>query len=133
MPIMRLLTCWLAALAALLVFAAPARADDVSAAARGVVRVVVIATVDGEMVDVEHGTGFAVAAGRIVTNAHVVELLERYPGEAVVGVVPSEGDKSFEGRVLRLDKSRDLALIEVSGVRLPPLTLYTGPLGKAIR
>lgn len=131
MPIMRLLTCWLAALAALLVFAAPARADDVSAAARGVVRVVVIATVDGEMVDVEHGTGFAVAAGRIVTNAHVVELLERYPGEAVVGVVPSEGDKSFEGRVLRLDKSRDLALIEVSGVRLPPLTLYTGPLGES--
>ncbi len=131
MPIMRLLTCWLATLAALLVFTAPARADDVSAAARGVVRVVVIATVDGEMVDVEHGTGFAVAPGRIVTNAHVVELLERYPGEAVVGVVPSEGDKSFEGRVLRLDKSRDLALIEVSGVRLPPLTLYTGSLGES--
>lgn len=131
MPFVRLLTRWLTVLAAMLVLAAPARADDVSAAARGVVRVVVIATVDGEMVDVEHGTGFAVAPGRIVTNAHVVELLERYPGEAVVGVVPSEGDKSFEGRVLRLDKSRDLALIEVSGVRLPPLTLYTGQLGES--
>ncbi len=131
MPFVRLLTRWLTVLAAMLLFAAPARADDVSAAARGVVRVVVIATVDGEMVDVEHGTGFAVAPGRIVTNAHVVELLERYPGEAVVGVVPSEGDKSFEGRVVRLDKSRDLALIEVGGVRLPPLTLYTGPLGES--
>ncbi len=130
MPIMRLLTTWMVAFAALLALSAPARADDVSAAARGVVRVVVIATVDGEMVDVEHGTGFAVAPGRIVTNAHVVELLERYPGEAVVGVVPSEGDKSFEGRVVRIDKSRDLALIEVTGVRLPPLTLYTGGLGE---
>lgn len=125
-PTMRLLTIWIAALAALIALSAPARADDVSAAARGVVRVVVIATVDGEMVDVEHGTGFAVAPGRIVTNAHVVELMERYPGDTVIGVVPSEGDRSFEGRLLRLDKGRDLALIEVSGVRLPPLTLYTG-------
>ena len=129
-PFPRLLTLWLAALAALLVLSAPARADDVSAAARGVVRVVVIATVDGEMVDVEHGTGFAVAPNRVVTNAHVVELMERYPGDTVVGVVPSEGDRSFEGRVVRIDKSRDLALIEVSGVRLPPLTLYTGGVGE---
>lgn len=116
---------------ALLVFAIhPARADDVSAAARGVVRVVAIATVDGEMVDVEHGTGFAVAPGRIVTNAHVVEMLERYPGEAVIGIVPSEGERSYEGRLLRVDSARDLALIEVAGVRLPPLTLFTGATGE---
>ena len=64
----RWLTLWLTALAALLVLSAPARADDVSAAARGVVRVVVIATVDGEMVDVEHGTGFAVAVEQSFGN-----------------------------------------------------------------
>jgi hypothetical protein len=125
----RLLIAWMLAVATLIV-AMPARADDVSAAARGVVRVVTIATVDGEMVDVEHGTGFAVAPNRIVTNAHVVELLERYPGEAVIGVVPSEGDQSYEGRLIRIDTARDLALIEVTGVRLPPLTLYTGALGE---
>lgn len=115
---------------AIVMAASPARADDVSAAARGVVRVVAIATVDGEMVDVEHGTGFAIAPGRIVTNAHVVEMLERYPGEAVIGIVPSEGDRSFEGRLLRIDASRDLALIEVGGVRLPPLTLFTGAIAE---
>src|SRR5690606_29926332 len=42
------------------------------------------------------------------------------------GVVPSEGDKSFQGRLIAIDPDRDLALIEFSGVRLPPLTLYGG-------
>ncbi|MEP9401460.1 trypsin-like peptidase domain-containing protein [Sphingomonas silueang] len=120
----------IACLLATLALTRPARADDVSAAARGVVRVLAIATVDGEMVDIEHGTGFAVAPNRIVTNAHVVELLERYPGEAVLAIVPSEGDRSYEGRLLRVDTARDLALIEVREVRLPPLTLYTGALGE---
>ncbi len=59
----------IACLLATLALAPAARADDVSAAARGVVRVLAIATVDGEMVDIEHGTGFAVAPNRIVTNA----------------------------------------------------------------
>ncbi len=125
---LRLLIAWL--LGATLFLAGPARADDVSAAARGVVRVMTIATVEGEMVDVEHGTGFAIAPNRIVTNAHVVQLLERYPGDAVIAVVPSEGERSYEGRLIRVDAARDLALIEVIGVRLPPLTLYTGPLGE---
>ncbi len=128
MVMVRLLGIWL--LGATLFLAGPARADDVSAAARGVVRVVAIASADGEVVEVEHGTGFAVAPNRIVTNAHVVELLERFPGESVIALVPSEGQRSYEGRLIRIDTARDLALIEVVGVRLPPLTLYTGTLGE---
>lgn len=109
-----------------LVWAAPARADDISAAGRGVVRIVTIAVVDDEVVGTGHGSGFAVAPNRVVTNAHVVELADRYPNNVVIGIVPSEGDKSFQGRLIAIDQQRDLALIEFSGVRLPPLTLFTG-------
>ena len=70
----------------------------------------------------------AVAPNRIVTNAHVVELLARFPGNVVVGIVPSEGSKSYQGRVIAVDVAHDLALIEFTGARLPTAALYTGPL-----
>lgn len=108
-------------------WAAPASADDIGATARGVVRLVTIAVVDGQVVGFGHGSGVAIAPGRIVTNAHVVELAERYPDNVVVGVVPSEGDKSYQGRVVAYDAERDLALIQFTGATLPPAALYTGP------
>ncbi|HEX8300247.1 S1C family serine protease [Sphingomonas sp.] len=107
-------------------WAAPARADDISASGRGVVRIVTIAVVGDEVVGFGHGSGFAVSPNRIVTNAHVVELASRYPDNVVIGVVPSEGDKSFQGKLIKIDTDRDLALIEFTGVRLAPLTLFTG-------
>ncbi|MBB4085354.1 S1C family serine protease [Sphingomonas carotinifaciens] len=110
--------------------AVPARADDIAAAARGVVRVVTIAVVDDQVAGFGHGSGFAVAPNRIVTNAHVVELAERYPDNVVVGIVPSEGSKSYQGRVVAYDARRDLALIEITEARLPPVALYTGPVAE---
>ena len=110
----------------LLAWAGPAHADDISASGRGVVRIVTIAVVGDEVVGFGHGSGFAVAPNRIVTNAHVVELAARYPDNVVIGVVPSEGDKSYQGKLIKIDTDRDLALIEFTGVRLPPLTLYSG-------
>jgi S1-C subfamily serine protease len=101
-------------LLAFLTLASPARADDVSAAGRGVVRIVTIAVIDDEVVGFGHGSGFAVSGNRVVTNAHVVELAARYPGNVIVGVVPSAGDKSFQARVIAVDTARDLALLEVS-------------------
>jgi S1-C subfamily serine protease len=109
-----------------LAWTGPARADDISASARGVVRIVTIAVVDDEVVGFGHGSGFAVGPNRVVTNAHVVELAGRYPDNVVIGVVPSEGDKSYQGKVIKIDQARDLALIEFTGVRLPPLTLFSG-------
>jgi len=109
---------------------APAHADDISASQRGVVRIVVIAVVGDEVVGFSHGSGFAVGPNRIVTNAHVVELASRYPDNVVIGVVPSEGSKSFQGHLVKLDQGRDLALIEFTGVRLPPLTLFKGTAGE---
>jgi S1-C subfamily serine protease len=120
----------LLALAGLLLATAPARADDISATARGVVRVVTIAIVDDEVVGFGHGSGFAVAPNRIVTNAHVVELLSRYPGNVVIGIVPSEGSKSYQGKVIALDAVHDLALIEFTGKPIPTVALYTGPVSE---
>lgn len=115
------------ALLALVFVTQPARADDISAAGRGVVRIVTIAVADDEVVGFGHGSGLAVSPTRILTNAHVVELAARYPGNVVIGVVPSQGDKSVQGKLISVDPERDLALIEVSGVRLSPLAFYSGP------
>ncbi len=121
------MTRFLLLLALLLGLAAPARADDISAAGRGVVRVVTIASADGQIVGFGHGSGLAIAPNRIVTNAHVVELAARYPDNVVIGIVPSEGAKSYRGKLIAYDAQRDLALIEFVGEPLAPLTLYPGP------
>ncbi|TPG13019.1 S1C family serine protease [Sphingomonas oligophenolica] len=117
---------WLFPILAILGCASPAAADDIGAAGRGVVRVVTIAVVDGQVVGFGHGSGVAVAPNRIVTNAHVMELADRYPDNVVIGVVPSEGDKSYQGKVVGYDSERDLALIEFKGVALPRATFFTG-------
>jgi len=109
-----------------LVWAAPATAADIGAAGRGVVRVVTIAVVDGEVVGFGHGSGVAVGPHRIVTNAHVMELADRYPDNVVIGIVPSEGDKSYQGKVVAYDSRADLALIDFKGAGLPPATFFTG-------
>jgi S1-C subfamily serine protease len=102
-------------------------ADDVGAAARGVVRVVTVAMVDGEVVGFGHGSGVAVSPTRIVTNAHVVDSAVRYPGNVALGVVPSEGQKSYAARLIAVDARRDLALIELTEGRVPAAAIYTGP------
>lgn len=122
----RVLRCWMALLLFVgLASSGAARADDIAAAARGVVRVVTIAVVDGQVVGFGHGSGFAVAPGRIITNAHVVELAQRYPENVVIGVVPSEGSRSFRARVVAYDEHRDLALLQFQGDALPAETLST--------
>lgn len=106
-----------------------ARADpaDIDAAARGVVRVVIIGTDGKEVYPVSHGSGFAVSATHIVTNAHVVR-------EAVlddtlrIGIVPPEGEDAAYGRAIAVSPRNDLALIEITegSLRLPPLTIAGG-------
>jgi hypothetical protein len=103
-----------------------ARADDVEATQRSVVRVVTVAVVNGEVVGFGHGTGFAVAPNRIVTNAHVVADAVEYPDNVAVGIVPSEGTRSYPGRLIRIDRRRDLALIEIVRGTVPPTSVFTG-------
>lgn len=102
-------------------------ADDISAASRSVVRVVTVAMVDGEVVGFGHGSGIAISPTRIITNAHVVESAVQYPNNVALGIVPSEGKKSYPARLVAIDAKRDLALIEMAEGRLPAAAVYTGP------
>ncbi|MEJ8631560.1 hypothetical protein P0F65_20870 [Sphingomonas sp. I4] len=112
---------------------ATAGADDIAATARGVVRVVTIAMVDDEVAGFGHGSGFAVAPNRIVTNAHVVELAERYPDNVVIGVVPSEGSKSYQGRVIAYDLAPRPGADRGERGEAAPAALFTGPVTEGIR
>lgn len=121
----------LRALAALFfaLFALPAAADpgDVEAAARGVVRVVIIGEENGEPAPVSHGTGFAVTPTRIVTNAHVIR--EALQDDTLrIGIVPAEGEGGAFARVIAVSPRNDLALIEIASgtLRLPALAIAGG-------
>ncbi|MDJ0978800.1 MAG: serine protease [Erythrobacter sp.] len=121
-----------AALMALLTSPAHADSADVEAAARGVVRVVLIGTQgpEGEeaVIPVSHGSGFAVTPTLIVTNAHVIR--EALQDDTLrIGVVPSEsvgeaGNGAF-ARAISVSPRNDLALLEIAedGLRLPALTI----------
>jgi len=122
--IRRLLLLLLTALA----FSAPARADDIAVAGRSVVRVVVIQFGEDQSVsDFGHGSGFAIAPNRVVTNAHVVAMAQE--GKAVtIGIIPSQGAQATRARIVAIDPARDLALLEIEQGSLTPIPLYTGPL-----
>ena len=116
----------------LTLFALPASADpgDIDAAARGVVRVVLIGQRGDTYAPVSHGSGFAVSPTRIVTNAHVIQ--EALQDDTLrIGVVPSEGEGGTFARVVAVSPRNDLALIEIAAgaLRLPPLTLAGGASG----
>lgn len=102
-----------------------AEQQDIAAAARGVVRVVLVATDGSEAYFVGHGSGLAVAPDKILTNAHVVELV-RSEKNLVIGVIPSEGRKTYGGRIIAFSPGNDLALIQLEEGRLPVSTFYAG-------
>ncbi|WP_344705289.1 serine protease [Parerythrobacter jejuensis] len=96
---------------------------DIQAAARGVVRVVIIGSDGQEVYPLSHGTGFAITPRQIATNAHVVR--EAAQDDSLrIGIVPSDGDDASYAKILRIAPSKDLALLEITGdLRLPPLTI----------
>ena len=102
-----------------------ARADpaDINAAARGVVRIVIVEINGDELIPISHGTGFAVGPERIVTNAHVVsEKVEN--DDLAIGIVPADGGDAVYGRLVAVSVRNDLALIATtSPMRLPALTI----------
>lgn len=106
-----------------------AGADDIGAAARGVVRVIVVAEdyANTENSSVTFGSGFAISPHHIVTNAHVVEAAENPYADSAVAIVPSEGSRALRGTVVAYDSARDMAIIDVGSARLEPLAVYSGP------
>jgi hypothetical protein len=110
-------------------FSSPVNADDIGAAARGVVRVIVAAEdySDPENSSVSFGSGFAISPHHIVTNAHVVEAAENGFTNSVVAIVPAEGDRPLKGNIIAYDPARDLAIVDVGSMSLEPLAIYSGP------
>ena len=103
--------------------AAQADPADIDAAARGVVRVVIVEISGDEVIPISHGTGFAVGPERVVTNAHVVAEA-REDDELAIGIVPSDGTSAVYGRLVNVSQRNDLALIATtSPMRLSPLTI----------
>ena len=66
----------------------------------------------------ETATGFALRPGRVVTVAHVLAPHRR--------LVIRSGAKTYGGRVLRIDRRNDLALIAVPGIGSGSAALHPG-------
>lgn len=62
------------------------------------------------------GSGFVVAPGRVVTNAHVVAGVDR-------PLVEVPGQRARQGRIVYFDPANDLAVIAVDGLTAPPLPI----------
>ena len=125
---MKRLLALFAAIAALF-SAGPALADpaDVQAAARGVVRVVIIGRDGEEIFPISHGSGFSVGGGRIVTNAHVIAEAQE-DDRLSIGIVPAEGSEAVYARVVAVSERNDLALLRLTeSIPLPPLTIAGNP------
>lgn len=72
------------------------------------------------------GTGFAVTANHVVTNAHVVAgKLDANRRETFAVFIPEGGDKArvLGAAVVQRDPGHDLALLKVDGPALKPLRL----------
>lgn len=63
------------------------------------------------------GSGWVVAPDRILTNAHVVA------GASSIAIQPGGVGRTYPGKLVVFDPERDLAVIEVSGLDLTPLTI----------
>ncbi len=92
--------------------AAVVRTAGVEAAARGIVKITGVAQACSRS---QEGTGWVLARGVVVTNAHVVAGVRR-PTVRVGG----EG-QALEGQVVVFDPVRDLAVLDVPGLGAPAL------------
>ena len=97
-----------------------AKDPDVIRASKSVVRVTGIACGLGV-----EGSGWVVARGLVVTNAHVVAGIRRPRID-----VPS--GKSFASAVVAFDATKDLAVLRVSGLDARPLPLAPSERGTAV-
>jgi len=79
----------------------------------------------------ENGSGTGVIVNRsgdVLTNAHVVEELD-----AEVRIITYPGDALYEAKVIKIDKVKDLALLDIKGhslnwkhVRIKKVNVYVG-------
>ncbi len=92
-------------------------AEALDRAARAVVRIDTLACSRHQ-----EGTGVVVEAGLILTNAHVVA------GGNEFGAVDELG-RSFLATLVHFDPERDVAVLSVPGLEVPPLTMASAEVG----
>lgn len=95
---------------------APRVATDtaaLAAAAASVVRINGTAYACGQN---QSGSGFVISKDRIVTNAHVVAGVQQ-------PVIEARNGQTLDGRIVYFDPDNDLAVIAVSGLAAPALSL----------
>jgi S1-C subfamily serine protease len=97
------------------------RQPGVRAAAPSVVRI--LGTACGLGVE---GSGWVVAPGIVVTNAHVVA------GQDDTVVVPLSGRPRLSATAIVYSRRNDIAVLRVPGLRAPPLRLVDSTPGKAV-
>lgn len=112
----------------------PASADDVSTVYPSVVRVVV--SLPGANEDDERivlGSGVAISNSKVITNAHVVGEAE-YNHEGRILLVPSIGSRLTLAKLIYIDPTKDLALLEASDLTFSPAHFSTvgGSAGQAV-
>jgi S1-C subfamily serine protease len=93
-----------------------ARADGVRAARESVVKI--LGSACGLGVE---GSGWAAGNGLVVTNAHVVA------GQKDTRVLPGGRRPGLEAHAVAFDPHNDIAVLQVSGLQLPALTLAGDP------
>jgi serine protease Do len=113
---------------ALLVLQNPARADsnDIAAASRNVVRVLVFPADEAETIPIAHGSGVVVAPGMVLTNNHVIDE-EGYEQAVRFVIVPSEGSATYAADLVDRSPGNDLALLKTrEQARLSVASLFGG-------
>lgn len=75
--------------------------------------------------DIQEGSGFLVAPGLVVTNAHVVAGIPHPQVQDSLGL--------HDTTVVLFDPSFDLAVMRVSGLHEPPLTLDPSDVGRGVQ
>jgi serine protease Do len=107
-------------------------ASDIAAATRGVVRIAVFSSAEGQRTLIGHGSGVVVASDKIITNAHVAEPA-RFDESVTFTVIPSEGNKTYTARLVASSGPKDLALLQLTeSGRLIPASFFSGPVGDGV-
>lgn len=88
---------------------------ELAAASQSVLRIAGTAFQCGQN---QTGSGFVVAPGRVITNAHVVAGVNQ-------PVIEVPGGGAFPGRIVHFDPVRDIAVLAVDGLERPALLLGT--------
>jgi serine protease Do len=126
----------LSALFAIMLFAAltPAKADpnDIAAASRSVVRVLVLPLDESETTPISHGSGIVVAPGIILTNNHVINE-DSFDQPVRFMIVPAEGSATYAVEVVDRSPGNDLALLRTQEkARLVSASFYSGPIADGL-